>query len=159
MMEWWCLLVKKFDVDSSDHIIIDGVQYAGTPSYYELIFKKVPDYDVHMEDDKRKYKSILLATNAHRRNYTEHSHLRSNREYKYRYVIAPLLKDEWIGKGLPRVTTLNDNAIDCMHWDDPNKLMDRMRLLEASRQADHNAQNNEMLSIIEELREVGILIN
>jgi len=70
---------KKFDVDNSDHIIIDGVRYAGTPSLYELIFKRVPDYDVYTEDDKRKYKSILLTTNAHRRNYTEHNHLRSNR--------------------------------------------------------------------------------
>jgi len=151
---------KKFDVDSSDHIIIDGVRYAGTPGLYELIFKRVPDYDVYTEDDKRKYKSILLTTNAHRRNYTEHSHLRSNRGYKYRYVIAPLLKDEsTIGKGLPHAVTLNDNAIDYVHWDDPNELVDRMRLLEASRQAGHNAHDNEMLSIIEELREAGIIIN
>jgi len=63
---------KKFDVDSSDHIIIDGVQCAGTPDFYQLIFKKVPDYDMYTEDDKRKYKSILLATNAHRHMYTEH---------------------------------------------------------------------------------------
>jgi len=34
---------KKFDVDSSDHIIIDGVRYAGTTSPYELIFKNPPD--------------------------------------------------------------------------------------------------------------------
>jgi len=151
---------KKFDVDSSDHIIIDGVRYAGTPGLYELIFKRVPDYDVYTEDDKRKYKSILLTTNAHRRDYTEHSHLRSNRGYKYRYIIAPLLKGEsTIGKGLPHAMTLNDNAIDYVHWDDPNELVDRMRLLEASRQAGHNAHDNEMLSIIEELREAGIIIN
>jgi len=55
--------------------------------------------------------------------------------------------------------TLNDNAIDYVHWDDPNELVDRIRLLEASRQAGHNAHNNEMLSIIEELREAGIIIN
>jgi len=30
---------KKFDVDSSDHII-DGVRYADTPGLYELILKK-----------------------------------------------------------------------------------------------------------------------
>jgi len=35
--------------------------------------------------------------------------------------------------------TLNNNAIDYVHWEDPNELLDRMRLLEASRQADHNA--------------------
>jgi len=34
--------------------------------------------------------------------------------------------------------TLNDNAIDYVHWDDPNVLVNRMRLLKASRQASHN---------------------
>jgi len=79
--------------------------------------------------------------------------------YKYRYVIAPLLKDEsTIGKGLPRAVTLNDNAIDYVPWGDPIELMDRMRLLEASRQSDPNA-HDEMLSNIEELREADIIIN
>jgi len=55
--------------------------------------------------------------------------------------------------------TLNDNVIDYVHWDDSNELVDRLRLLEASRQASHNAHDNEMLSIIEELREAGIIIN
>jgi len=55
--------------------------------------------------------------------------------------------------------TLNDNAIDYVHWDDPNELVNRLRLLEASRQAGHNAHDNEMLLIIEELREAGIIIN
>jgi len=43
---------KKFDVHS-DHIIIDGVRYAGISGLYELIFKRVPD--VYTEDDKRKH--------------------------------------------------------------------------------------------------------
>jgi len=49
------------------------------------------------------------------------------------------------GRGLPHAMTLNDNAIDYVHSDDPNEL-DRLRLLEASRQAGHNAHDNEMLS-------------
>jgi len=50
-------------------------------------------------------------------------------------------------------------TIDYVHWDDPNELVDRMRLHEVSRQVGHNAHDNEMLSIIEELREAGIIIN
>jgi len=46
-----------------------------------------------------------------------------------------------------------------MQWDDPNELVDCMRLLEPSRQAGHNAHNNEVLSIIEKLRKTGIIIN
>jgi len=42
-----------------------------------------------------------------------------------------------------------------VHWDDPNELVDRMRLLKASRQAGRNSRD----VIIEELREAGIIIN
>ena len=55
--------------------------------------------------------------------------------------------------------TLNKNKIDYVHWDDPNELVDRLRLLAASRQTDYNAHNNEILSIIEELCEAGFIIN
>jgi len=54
--------------------------------------------------------------------------------------------------------TLNDNAIDYVHWDDPNELVDRLRLFDASHQAGNNVHDNEMLSI-EEFREVGLIIN
>lgn len=54
---------------------------------------------------------------------------------------------------------LNDNKIDYVHWNDPNELVDRLRLLEASRQAGNNAHDNEILSIIEELYEAGLIIN
>ncbi|KYM95352.1 hypothetical protein ALC62_14003 [Cyphomyrmex costatus] len=53
--------------------------------------------------------------------------------------------------------SLTDNRIDYVHWDDPNELVDRLRLLEASRQAGHNGHDNEILSIIEKLREAGLL--
>ncbi|EGI69183.1 hypothetical protein G5I_02097 [Acromyrmex echinatior] len=64
------------------------------------------------------------------------------------------------GKGvIPRTMTLNDNKIDYVHWDDLNELVDRLRLLEASRQTGHNAHDNEILLIIEELREADFIIN
>jgi len=60
---------KQFDVDKADNIIIDGVRYVDTPGLYELIFKRVPDDVICTEDDKQKYKSLLLTTNAHRYNH------------------------------------------------------------------------------------------
>ncbi|XP_036144224.1 uncharacterized protein LOC118646060 [Monomorium pharaonis] len=124
---------KHFDVDNEDNIIIDNVRYAGTPGLYELIFKKIPADDIYTDDDLQKYKSILFATNVHRRNYTKDSQLRSNRGYKYKHLIAPLMsieptpKTKKSGKGLPHAMTLNDNAIDYVHWDNPNELVDRLR--------------------------------
>jgi len=55
--------------------------------------------------------------------------------------------------------TLNDNAIDYVHWDDSNELVDHLRLLDASYRAGNNAHDNEMLSIIQEFRKVGLIIN
>jgi len=53
-------------VDDADNIIIDGVRYGSTPGLYELIFKKIPDDLLSTKDDINKYKSMLLATTAHK---------------------------------------------------------------------------------------------
>jgi len=149
--------------DDADNIIIDGVRYVGTSGLYELIFKRIPDDLLYTEDDVNKYKSMLLATNAHKHKHQLQRRILSNRGYKYKYVIAPLmsitLKKEKnkSGKGLPHTMILNDNAIDYVHWNDPNELMNRLRLLDVSHRAGNNAHDNEILSIIEELREAGLI--
>ncbi|KYN29331.1 hypothetical protein ALC57_01224 [Trachymyrmex cornetzi] len=67
--------------------------------------------------------------------------LLSNRGYKYKYIIAPLMlvtpkkQSKKSEKRLPHAMTLNDNAIDYVHWDDPNELVDPLRLLDASHRA------------------------
>jgi len=156
---------KRFDVDDADNIIIDGVRYIGTPDLYELIFKRIPDDLLYMEDDMNKYKTMLLAMNAHKHKHQSQGQLLSNRGYKYKYVIAPLMsitpkiQKKKSGKGLPHAMILNDNAINYVHWNDPNELVDRLRLLDASHRVGNNVHDNEMLSIIEELREAGLIIN
>ncbi|XP_071643638.1 uncharacterized protein [Temnothorax longispinosus] len=176
---------KRFDVNYADKIIIDGIRYNGTRGLFELIFKKYPDHDIYTEDDMQTYKSILLMTSAHKRNYDAHAQIKGNGGYKYTHIIGPLISGKKAGKGIPRAMTgnkidhiiassisgkkaekgipramtLNDNKIDYVHWDDPNELVDRLRLLEASRLAGHTGHDNEIQSIIEELREAGLIIN
>ncbi|KYN00583.1 hypothetical protein ALC62_08642 [Cyphomyrmex costatus] len=152
---------KQFDVDTNDFVIIDGVKYEGTSGLYELIFKRIPDDAIYTENDKLAYKSILLAINAHRRSHNADNPILGNKGYKYKNIIAPIasVRFKKRRKVIPLAMTLNDNKIDYIHWDDPNELVDRLRLLEASRQAGHNAHDNEILSIIEELRETGLIIN
>jgi len=60
---------KYFDVDTNDFVIVDGVKYKSTLGLYELIFKRIPDDTIYTQNDKLAYKSILLATNAHRCNH------------------------------------------------------------------------------------------
>lgn len=43
------------------------------------------------------------------------------------------------------------------YWDDPNELVSRLRLLLASRNAGHTGHTNEIISIIEELREAKVI--
>ena len=156
---------KKFEIEENDTIIIDGIRYAGTSGLYELIFKKEPKEGAYTEADLLKYKSILLNTNAHKRDVNNvDSPIKGNRGKKYKNIIAPLVGaplvgNKILGKGLPLTMMLTDNKIDYVHWNDPNELVDRLRLLESSHQAGNNAHDNEILSIIEELREAGIIIN
>ncbi|KYM85800.1 hypothetical protein ALC53_04385 [Atta colombica] len=112
---------------------------------------------------RRKVERLRMNAHKHAHKHQSQGRLLSNRGYKYKYVIAPLMsitskKQKKIsGKGLFHAI-LNDNAIDYVHWDDPNELVDRL-LINASHRASNNAQNNEMLSIIEELHETGLIIN
>ena len=50
-----------------------------------------------------------------------------------------------------------DIPLDYKYWDDPNELVDRLRLLVAERSAGHNNHDNEIQVIIEELREERII--
>ena len=68
--------------------------------------------------------------------------------------------DKRVGKDvILRIMILNDNKINYIYWVDPNELVDRLQLLETSRQTGHNAHDDEILSIIEELRETDFIIN
>ncbi|KYN29370.1 hypothetical protein ALC57_01189 [Trachymyrmex cornetzi] len=156
---------KRITLHKNDDIIIDGKRYDGTAGLYELIFMKFPNESICTDDDVHTYRSILLTTNAHRRGHSPSNQVMGSKGYKYKNIIAPLVLDKKVGTGinkrvdLPRTMTQNDNKIDYIHWDDPNEIVDRLRLLEASRQAGHNGHDNEILSIIEELREAGLIIN
>jgi len=81
---------KRFDVDKNDNIFVDEIKYVGTPGLYKLIFRlyreRLPDGTVYTEGDKHKYKSILKATNAHRRGNIVHNLILSNKGYKYKYT-------------------------------------------------------------------------
>ncbi|KYN00596.1 hypothetical protein ALC62_08623 [Cyphomyrmex costatus] len=88
--------------------------------------------------------------------------VKSNKGYKYKCIIGPLVsahRTMSLGAGVPTTMRVTDDKVDYVHWDDPNKLVDRLQLLDASRTTGNNAHDNEILSILEELREAGVIIN
>ena len=88
-----------------------------------------------------------------------------NRNKKYETYLALLnpanrLKQlDVTGSGLPKfmIAKINEPPLDYKYWDDPNELVDRLRLLVAERSAGNNNHDNEIQAIIEEMREAKII--
>lgn len=136
-------------IDGSD-VIVKGKKYKGTRGLYELLFKKYP-VNFTLEDEAV-YKNIVLKTNAARRYYKSTNQIDGSKLEKYKRIIAPTIS----GKGMFMEVT-KDPTVNYVHWDDPNELVDRLRLLIASKEAGHTGHQNEINSIVEELREAKII--
>lgn len=143
--------------------------YVGTPGLYELLFKKHPVGDF-TEKDQKQYVDLLRRTNAIRRHYNADSPLLGTGK-KYSQIIKPLLmKQPGLEGRRPRtlssakktgsgvaVLKLNNKKVEFVPWKDPNVLVNRLRTLLSSKSAGHTGHNNEIVYIIEELREAKII--
>lgn len=148
-----------------DKILIGNQIWALTPGLFSLMFHKKPrNYD---KSELQIYKNILINTNAYKRDYKSDAQIKGTRAYKYKHIIGKLFKDKsyshsenslakrnYVGTGIMK---LNSNKPNYIYWDDPNELVDRLRLLIASQAAGHSNHNNEIVSIIEELYEANLI--
>jgi hypothetical protein len=80
------------------------------------------------------------------------------------YVIKPIWeyyqseRQKQSGKGLITKTHKSKNTkTDYKYYNDPNELVDRLRLLHASRNAGNKAHDNEIVEILMELKEEKII--
>lgn len=145
----------------NDRIIIGNKQYTGRPGLYELLTKQNPNKRLYNSYDLSTYKEILQKTSAHKVDYDENSNLLIENSPKFKNVIRKLFVDEqttsesekeFSGHGMWKNLVRNSKT-DYKYWDDPNELIQRLRLLMASTQAGNTAHNNEIQEIIQELRE------
>lgn len=124
------------------------------------------------------YAKVLLLTNATKRNYDESRGRQGSRSAKYTEVIKPLLDrleehsptaslQRRISTRLKSGTSITNPFLNrkqlinkptnYVYWDTPRELVERLRLLWASKEAGNTGHNNEIISILEELREEGII--
>lgn len=139
-----------------DHLRIRSEKFPVTTGLLDLLFYKRPPSG-YTTDDLPHYKSILLLTDAHKKYFEENTSVRnSKKNFKYKNIISPILKS---GSGIETdfMTVNNNTSVDYTYWDDPNELVERLRLLVSSSSAGHTGHNNEIISIIEELREANII--
>lgn len=148
--------------------------FPATPGVTELLLSDKPKQ--FKQEDLETYKQMLQHTSAHRKNYQRSGQIvRSESSYKYSNILAQLFprREKKGGKGIkgriikqrPQIKykvvnrrgTANGSGINYTYWDDPNELVDRLRLLVSSQAAGHTGHDNEIISIVEELREAKII--
>jgi hypothetical protein len=163
---------EKFLVGASEvkfvgsDITVNDAFYKTTPGLYQLLFKNNPKN--YTQEDLYTYKTILDSSNACRVNFHPRGQIQGSRSNKYKSIIAPLYfeqqaiyktpktaRKKTLGKGMFK--EVFDKPIDYVYWNDPNELVNRLRLLVASQSAGHTGHSNEIVSVIEELREANII--
>lgn len=148
----WYLGMKILEFNAKGEVIVDGQKFRGTKGLYNLIFYKDPE--PYSSRDLASYKSILDISFAHRDtlNRLKQSGLR-----KYTEIIRPLYKSSSTsGDGLKMM--YNNKNTEYVYWDDINELVDRLKLLIASKDAGNTSHNNEIVAIINELKEAGVIV-
>lgn len=139
---------------------VRGSDYLLTEGLLELLIKRKANSDLIKPNDLENYKKILESTNAHRKGWAADKPIHANTSNKYQLFIKNLFHPSVkLGGGLPKYmeTARKKRKIDYVYWDDPNELVDRLWLLSASRAAGNPSHSNEIMAIVEELREAGIV--
>lgn len=120
---------------TNDEIIVGNKKYPRTIGLTELVILKRPSDSV-TKNDNINYKNILEESKAH---LTRDGKLRVHpTSAKFKDIIAPMFKYKGGGvlpkiarqKTLPLFKVAHKNPmLDYKYWDDPNELVDRLRLL------------------------------
>ena len=162
----------------SDFISVGQRTFPCSSGLIELLFKKHLSKEDFTNNDLEIYKNILELSNAHRKQYKSDGDIKGTRSKKNINIILPLFQVSQ-GKGFASLRKKNimkkynfniqkknflkykiadfNRFKDYVYWDDPNELVDRLKLLVAEQEAGNNFHTNEINSIIEELREAGYL--
>ncbi|XP_031332227.1 uncharacterized protein LOC116162691 [Photinus pyralis] len=173
---------SELDFAKEDIVIVSSngerFTYKGTPGLFELLFKRNPIG--FKSADSKAYRDIIIRTSAARRHYDAKAQIQGNGQPKYVQIIKPLLQGSSSSSGFSsshlgptlrqRALTLstkrggtlstlqlNNKKIEFVPWNDPNKLVNWLRVLLGSKSAGNTANHNEIIYITEELRNSGII--
>jgi len=144
----WRMGSKEVQI-KNDQIKIDGTTYQGTPGLFELLTRKLPNQNKYNAGDLETFKTMLVQTNAHRKNHDPTGQIIGSKAVKYTDIIKPMFTSKK-GKGVYKKLVEN---VDYLYYDDPNELVERLKLLSAAREAGNDGVDNEIIEIQNELRE------
>ena len=139
---------KKFNINDvpidieGDNITVEGKTYVGTEGLLELLTRARPDKLKYDQNDLDDYKEILIATKAMHHSGNPDKP-KSGPGYKYNHVVKPLFYAGNTGKGVVVIPQ------------DPNALVEMLKLLMASFRAGNTGARNEIVGICDELLRQG----
>ncbi|CAH0551084.1 unnamed protein product [Brassicogethes aeneus] len=88
----------------------------------------------------------------------EHSRkLRVGRASQQTEISKKHTEKNGFGRASPTLVTYNEKPIEYIYWDDVNELVERLKLLVASKHAGNTSNDNEITAIINELKEAGVI--
>ena len=91
-------------------------------------------------------------TNAHRSKYSPKGNISVNKTHKYNRIISKMFSGEGLFK-----THRSNAKVDYKYYRDPNELVNRLRILVASRQSGSSAHMNEIIELATELYEIKLI--
>lgn len=158
---------------------VNGRQFPITPGLTHLLLETVPRQDSYNDNDLEIYKDMIVHTNAHKTGYKRTGGIKRHvATPKYNKILKllfpPKRRPTFTGDGIEKFAgkrgggcmkkpqmsykTVNKmGKFNYTYWDDPNELVDRLRILMSSKSVGHTGHENEMISIVEELREAKII--
>lgn len=143
--------MKNLEFDDGGHVLVGGKRFKRTEELYNLNFYKNPE--PYTSSDLTSYKSIMDISSPYRD--TLHR-LKQSGMRKYLEIIRPLYKSlSTSGDGLKMI--YNNKNSEFVYWDDLNELVDRLKLLCASKKVGNTSHQNEIVAILNELKEAGVI--
>lgn len=139
-------LGNKIIFFTDNELQIEEKSYTLTPGVISLIFLKNPV--IYSEADLETYKQILIKTSVHLT--ADGSKIKKRSGRKYSDIIVKIFPT---GGGL----SMKLQKHQLVYWDDPNELVDRLRILLSAQSAGNTGVSNEIISVFEELFEAGII--
>jgi len=159
----WRLGKIDVTIKNYDFILGDDERYPATIGLYELFFMKHPDGSHITAEDKKNYRAIVKKA----RLFNEGPDKKN--VFKYKTYIMPtttmtpkrrssyqLRTKAKKGEGLTKNLDVRRKK-EFVYYDNYNELVERLQLLVGAQLAGNNSVNNEIISIIEELREANII--
>lgn len=142
---------------TKDNVIVADSSYPHTPGLLELLVKNKPNEAIVTEADISQYRSIIRQTNADRVRYKANNPIRRHTGLKYTKYVKDRIT-EGAGLLLPEAMLVSPSSYPSyIYYDNMDELVERLALLSASYQAGNTSHVNEILSIIEELREADVI--